>query len=351
MYKISVIMPVYNREKLVKRAVDSVINQSFGFENIELILVDDNSTDETKNVIKDYAEKYDNIHPIFRETNSGSPNIPRNDGIDNAKSEYIMFLDNDDEYTPEICEKLYNAIKKYKTDFVECWCRDISNYKRERERNIEENIASTSCVIHNREEKDLPKLSGVWNKLYKKSFLDLNNIRFPPNINAEDVFFSLLCYDNVDRWIEVKYIGYLHIDDLDFLSLSRASNKKIIFGSLKGLDLTINILKKNNSKLLNSPLEAIPNIALGFLRANLDYSEKNELLNKYWHLFKNYKNYDCLSLSYPMKVYMKLFTFDKKIAIIMSYIYKYLKLDSIFYNKKIYNYIRSLAGGGYNFGE
>ena len=63
-YKISVIIPCYNAESTLKRCIDSVINQSFGFENIELILYDDASTDSTPEIIKEYAEKYNNIVPI-----------------------------------------------------------------------------------------------------------------------------------------------------------------------------------------------------------------------------------------------------------------------------------------------
>ena len=64
-YKISVIIPCYNAESTLKLCIDSVINQSFGFENIELILYDDASTDSTKKIIENYAKQYDNIVPIY----------------------------------------------------------------------------------------------------------------------------------------------------------------------------------------------------------------------------------------------------------------------------------------------
>ena len=98
MYKVSVIMPVYNAEEYLGNALDSVINQSMGFENIELILVDDKSTDNSRNIIEEYSNIYYNIKPIFLDENSGCPGIPRNVGIKNASSDYIMFIDNDDEY-------------------------------------------------------------------------------------------------------------------------------------------------------------------------------------------------------------------------------------------------------------
>ena len=77
-YKVSVIIPVYNAEKYLKNAIESVINQTIGFENIELILVDDNSTDESPKIILDYSEKYENIVSFLSNENHGLPGFGRN---------------------------------------------------------------------------------------------------------------------------------------------------------------------------------------------------------------------------------------------------------------------------------
>jgi len=103
--RFSVIIPNFNRENVIKNAIDSVINQTFGFENIELIIVDDCSTDGSCDVINEYASKYDNINPIFLDKNNGGPSIPRNIGIENASNEWVMFLDSDDEYDLDFCKK------------------------------------------------------------------------------------------------------------------------------------------------------------------------------------------------------------------------------------------------------
>lgn len=120
MYKVSVIIPVYNAESSLKNALNSVINQTIGFKNIELILVDDNSNDNSKNIIKCYANKYDNIKAIFLNQNSGSPSKPRNIGIENVTAPYLMFLDNDDEFFKDCCEVLYNSITTNQVDIVNC---------------------------------------------------------------------------------------------------------------------------------------------------------------------------------------------------------------------------------------
>ena len=119
-YKISVIIPVYNAQNTLKVTINSVINQTIGFENIELILVDDCSTDNSREIIEEYSNAYSNIKPIFLEENTGCPGIPRNIGIKNATSDYIMFIDNDDEYFPEICDKLYDAMIMEDADIVVC---------------------------------------------------------------------------------------------------------------------------------------------------------------------------------------------------------------------------------------
>ena len=77
-YKISVIIPIFNAEKYLSHTIETIIGQSLGFENIELILVDDKSTDNSSKIIQEYANKYDNIVAIFSEVNHGFPGFGRN---------------------------------------------------------------------------------------------------------------------------------------------------------------------------------------------------------------------------------------------------------------------------------
>ena len=124
-YKISVIVPVYNAEKTLKSTINSVINQSFGFDNIELIIVDDCSTDNSKKIIEEFSQKFKNIKAIFFENNRG-PSISRNIGIDNATAEYLMFLDSDDEFVKDYCETMYSTI--IDGDFDICTCANYSKF-------------------------------------------------------------------------------------------------------------------------------------------------------------------------------------------------------------------------------
>ena len=119
-YKLSVIIPTYNAENYVLDAIESVKSQTIGFENIELILVDDNSSDNTKSILERLNAKYENVKTIFLEGNSGSPSKPRNIGIQNSSTDYIMFLDNDDSFCDDFCEKMYSTIRSNEAEIVTC---------------------------------------------------------------------------------------------------------------------------------------------------------------------------------------------------------------------------------------
>ncbi len=105
-------MPVYNAEKYLRDSLDSIVNQSIGISNLEVIIVNDASTDSSGEIIDEYADKYSSFKPIHLQKNSGGPFGPRNVGLKYVTSEYVMFLDADDTYTQTACEVLYNAISK-----------------------------------------------------------------------------------------------------------------------------------------------------------------------------------------------------------------------------------------------
>ena len=121
MPKVSVIIPAYNSERFLDRTIRSVINQTY--KNWELLVVDDGSTDNTKEIIKSWGQKDERIRGIFLEQNSGAPAHPKNVGIQNSKGKYIAFLDHDDEWLPTKLEKqieLFEESDNPKLGFVSC---------------------------------------------------------------------------------------------------------------------------------------------------------------------------------------------------------------------------------------
>jgi len=119
--KVTVIIPTYNRANLLPRAIKSVLNQTL--KDFELIIVDDASTDNTREVVEEIQKKDKRIKYIRLDKNSGAPAHPKNVGIQNAKGDYIAFLDHDDEWLPEKLEKqiqLFKNPKKKNLGFVGC---------------------------------------------------------------------------------------------------------------------------------------------------------------------------------------------------------------------------------------
>ncbi|MFJ8263047.1 glycosyltransferase family 2 protein [Rummeliibacillus sp. NPDC094406] len=117
--KVTVAIPAYNVENYINKCLESVIHQSLGQEEYEIIIVDDGSDDNTKAIIASYYEQYPKlIKPVYRNVNSGGASIPRNDAMALAKGEYIFFLDADDYLAEETLERMYHYGKQHNSDII-----------------------------------------------------------------------------------------------------------------------------------------------------------------------------------------------------------------------------------------
>ena len=193
MPKISVILPIYNVEPYIEECLDSILNQTM-IDDLEVIMVDDGSSDDSRYTIERYALDHDNFHAYHKE-NEGS-GIARNYGLEKAKGEYIHFCDPDDYIKPDFYEMMYEFAKSSpNADFVVGNSSRFGNwhiwesilYKTTFE-NLDEVIESTNI----RENTNFVWDTGVWNKLIKKEFLMEKNIRFPnENIVSQDLVFTI----------------------------------------------------------------------------------------------------------------------------------------------------------------
>ncbi|OWT32591.1 hypothetical protein BGI41_06865 [Methanobrevibacter sp. 87.7] len=223
MYKISVIIPVYNSEKYLNHCIDSVINQTIGFENIELILIDDKSTDNSTKIMKTYEDKYKNIKCTYLNKNNGCPGPVRNIALDKATGKYIMFLDCDDYYKNNYCEVMFNAINKTEFNVV------VSKYDNKLFNSKDINL--TEVIINPLENKTLLQDTYMWNKIYKREFINKYNIKCPNLLYNEDVYFNLQSYFHSGNIKFLpKYYGYKHI--------IREDNEKSLSYKVKESDLT-----------------------------------------------------------------------------------------------------------------
>lgn len=210
MVKVSVIVPIYNVEKYLKKCLDSIINQTL--KEIEIILVNDGSTDGSSLILEEYKRK-DNRIILINKINGGQGSA-RNEGIKIAKGEYIGFVDSDDWISLDMYEKLYEEAEE-NIDLVVCG-RELFNseYKKIGEIKIENRIISIEDI----EEYIIDNLLYVQtvvccNKLYKKRILKENNILFEDveRVGSEDALFNY-CYilnskkvKTIDRGIYKAY--------------------------------------------------------------------------------------------------------------------------------------------------
>lgn len=220
--KISVIIPIFNVEEYLEDTLNCLLNQSF-IENMEVLMIDDGSSDNSRYIIEKYALDYDNFH-AFHQENKG-PSKSRNLGIDLAKGEYIQFLDSDDYISPNGYETLYELAKKNNSDIVSSYMVRLKRY------NIKdsyffikgyENIDKTLDSVNL---NDYPEL--IWdtfstNKIFKREFVKKNNLKFDPLQYYEDVPFglkSLILGDKISISDDVFY--YWRIRENNNLSITQ----------------------------------------------------------------------------------------------------------------------------------
>lgn len=184
---ISIIVPIYNAEKYLNKCIDSILNQTK--KELEIILVNDGSTDNTEKLIKSYKDKR---IKYFKNTNHGI-GYTRNFGIDKATSKYIMFLDSDDYLEKTSCEKLFNKIEKDKLDIVMC-----DFYKDYGDRVEEIKLPSFKDSSLKDNPDIITEYLNPWAKLYSTKLIKDNKIKFVEDLKYEDAPFVIeaLCTAN-----------------------------------------------------------------------------------------------------------------------------------------------------------
>ena len=203
---ITVIVPIYNVELYLCKCVDSIINQTY--KNIEIILVDDGSTDSCGEICDSYVEKDSRIKVIHKQ--NGGLSDARNAGIEILTGKYVTFIDSDDWVEATYVEQLYKLIVENNADLSVCdfYCIDSENYIY--------NLPATDMKVFvwNREEAismllTVNKMStSAWGKLYKSKFFTENNIRFPKGKLFEDIPVTYKIVLEADKIVFGNYALY-----------------------------------------------------------------------------------------------------------------------------------------------
>jgi len=189
---ISVIVPVYNAEQYVERCVNSICNQTYS--NLEIILVNDGSSDDSQPICEALVKKDSRIVLINQE--NGGSSIARNTGLDKASGDLITFVDSDDHIDLTMYEKMLQLMTKHNLEVVEIE-RNAESYNVTFDNSftIESPVDATARIINT-------TAFQVWKRLYKRSVVE--HMRFIPNIIHQDVFFT------IDVINEVSSIGFLN---------------------------------------------------------------------------------------------------------------------------------------------
>lgn len=215
MPKFSIIIPVYNVEKYIKKCIDSVINQEY--QDFEIILVNDGSKDKSGEICNEY-EKIDNRVTVIHEKNSGV-STARNIGINNANGTYIIFLDSDDSLKEEALTKLNNIIEENRN--IDCILFNMDNRLQNK---IYKEDELTQLII---KLIITEKINPPWNKIYKRSIIKEKNILFDNNIQiGEDLLFSITYFSYAkDVYVLNEELYNYTIDNDNSLTRKYKENK------------------------------------------------------------------------------------------------------------------------------
>lgn len=274
--KISVIIPVFNAEVYLKRCLDSVINQTY--RNLEIILINDGSTDSSDKICDEYKQKDNRIIVIHQENKGQS--AARNKGLDISTGDFVGFVDADDFIDEKMYEKLMYSLKD--RDLAICDYQLIKSnlsYKLDSSESI-----STVLFTYNQiwEEILIRLNNAVWNKLFKRKLI--NQLRFREDLHhGEDMMFNLEYLINCSSAVMVKQTLYYYCRNASSVTSSSFSEKKL--SEVVSKDKILSFVINNNPLYINYAKLLCFKARMNVLR--LMYSENKD--SHYKDVIKKYK--------------------------------------------------------------
>lgn len=338
--KLSLIIPTYNSEKSIKRTLDAVIAQTL-FENIEVIVVDDGSTDCTVNILSAYTCIYSNII-IVRNAHKGV-SASRNKGIAYSTADFIGFCDADDIPDRTMYEKLVEIMDDGKFDMVGCnffseRTNSLMGYSNDIILENHDDVLSFSCNYIGRNKKTDKVLWGsVWSNIYRRSIINCHNISFDERIEfAEDLVFTFKYLMTCNRVFISSECLYRYCCNNNSLMMSHRCNyinnmlfrRMIVIEEIEKLCISYGV--KDYKERLNSAIRNYTKECIGNAFHNTDHVKRevveeisnivnNPVINKVFIEF--HYNYKSIDLKNAILFYFIKF---KKVNII--YLYYKLRL-------------------------
>lgn len=225
---ISVIVPVYNVEKYLNKCIKSILNQTYS--NLEIILVDDGSTDSSNKICQDWA-KIDKRIILIKQKNQGAGKA-RNTALDIATGDFIAFVDSDDYINEFMFEEMLNLVND-DIDIVECDYVNVKNnynFLKSDSNCSQKTYTNLEAMKEHILESNFKQV--IWNKVYRKS--TIGDVRFPENSKIDDEFFTYKVIGNANKLVHINKILYAYrqnpnsiMHTIDIASQYQALNAKI----------------------------------------------------------------------------------------------------------------------------
>lgn len=329
---ISVIVPVYNSEKYLKRCIDSILNQTY--KAIELILVDDGSPDNCGKICDEYAKKDKRVRVIHK-TNAGV-SAARNSGLEIALGNYATFVDSDDYIEPEMYGNMMEKVHQYNCDVVMCDCiKDFTDHSEIYTHDIRAGFYDKEQLVNEyyphllmMENVEYPATISNWLILFNRN--KLGNLRYVVGVRySEDLLFGAQLVYNTDSFYYMKEQAYYHY----YMNPTSATHKFTVdkWNDYKTLHFEINkyfsecesfdFSHQIDLCLLFFVYNSVSNI---FSADNLEREKKFEIVknilgdNEVRRMFSNIK-----VLKLPISKKLKIVTIIYKYRIGLSFWYRY----------------------------
>lgn len=327
---ITVIIPVYNVEKYLSKCLDSIINQTY--HNLEIICVNDGSTDKSGEILSNY-EKFDSRIKVITQSNAGASEA-RNKALDNVTGKYLIFVDADDYIEPNLCELAVQSAIKNNADLVFwSYVREFSNISKEKHyfwsdgtvfegEEVETQLHRKVCGLVDEELAHpdyLNSFEPVVNKLYKADYILDNNIRFvdiKKIATSEDGVFNLYALGYVKKAVYIKKCLY-HYNKTNDTSITTSYKEKLFSQRNALTQLFYQYLNENDMPkdfyiaLENRIALNLIGLGLNIISANFNISKKIRLISEILNDVQYKKAYRNLKLNY-FPIHWKLFFFCAK---------------------------------------
>lgn len=302
---ISVIVPVYNVEKYLNRCVDSIINQTYS--NLEIILIDDESTDTSGKICDEYKEKDERIHVIHQK--NGGAATARNAGLNIALGKYIMFVDADDYVDKNICYHLLQTLIETNSECCFCGYKtfDENNDKIKEYAVKRRNTLTGIDALRKRYIDNLNYINVVepWGKLFKSDMWE--NLRFSDGMYYEDLDIVPYLYLECSKVTIENYAGYYYFLRDESCSRGTGKDDKRYVDSLKIRNKHIELYKKYDTKLYEKNIEILLELIFTSFKNNWVPKKYIELSNELFHKYRK----ECKIHSLKIKIRYFLFEYFK----------------------------------------